>query len=142
MKKTNGVSKNFKASDRRLASGARPEAFLLSQRKDNINIVKRDTTPTTKPATTTTASSDHKKPQGKVFKLFVGNLGSDASEDVLRRAFSQYGSLVTVEVPMSKGENKGFGFVGFTDTNDFLKAFKEMNGKYVGHHPCVLKRAK
>jgi RNA recognition motif-containing protein len=142
MKKTNGVSKNFKASDRRLASGARPEAFLLSQRKGNINVVQRDSTPTTKSTTITTVLNDQNKPQGKVFKLFVGNLGSDASEDILRRAFSQYGSLATVEVPMSKGENKGFGFVGFTDTNDFLKAFKEMNGKYVGHHPCVLKKAK
>lgn len=38
-------------------------------------------------------------------------------------------------------ENKGFGFVSFASLDDYLRAFKEMNGKYVGQRPVQLKRA-
>jgi len=34
-----------------------------------------------------------------------------------------------------------FGFVAFSDPEDFLKAWKEMDGKYVGNRPVKLKRA-
>lgn len=123
---------NFKTSDRRLASGSKAESFLLGKNSvGNVNVVK---TNIAKGKTTT--------PEGKVFKLFVGNLGKDATEDVVRTSFQNFTSLCSVEVPMSNGENRGFAFVGFNNSGDYLEAFKTMNGKYVGHHPCVLKRAK
>ncbi|KAL4260491.1 RRM domain-containing protein [Pleurotus pulmonarius] len=34
-----------------------------------------------------------------------------------------------------------YGFVAFSDPEDFLKAWKEMDGKYVGNRPVKLKKA-
>ncbi|CCH42378.1 Polyadenylate-binding protein, cytoplasmic and nuclear [Wickerhamomyces ciferrii] len=155
---------NSKSSDRRLASGVRPESFLLSQQQNNLNIKSQSTTPTTGANNTTNNTKPHNKQHHKPnknfkkqsygkdhtldewdpkhFRLFVGNLGSDANDGILMQSFGVYPSLTKVKVPMDhKNENKGYGFVAFSDPNDYLKAFKELNGKYIGHNPCVLKKA-
>lgn len=77
------------------------------------------------------------------FRLFVGNLGTDANDELLYRAFMNYPSLTKVRVPIDNKSkaNKGYGFVAFSDPDDYFKAFKEMNGKYIGQHPVQLKRA-
>lgn len=77
------------------------------------------------------------------FRLFVGNLGSDATDLLLTDAFNKYPSFVKARVPRDKrtDKNKGYGFVAFAVADDYLRAFKEMNGKHVGHHPVQLKRA-
>lgn len=79
----------------------------------------------------------------KHFRLFVGNLGSDANDQLLESAFRKYPSMSKVKVPMDArlGKNKGYGFVAFASADDYLQAFKEMNGKYIGLHPVQLKRA-
>ncbi|CDK24933.1 unnamed protein product [Kuraishia capsulata CBS 1993] len=79
----------------------------------------------------------------KHFRLFVGNLGSDGSDELLYRAFSPYPSLTKAKVPVDPKtqKNKGFGFVAFSDPDDYLRAFKEMNGKFIGQRPVQLKRA-
>lgn len=125
-----GISKKkkiytSKSSDRRLAAGKRPDIYLHS------------------------ALNSHKLPlqqtedwDPKHFRLFVGNLGQDATDDMLVAAFSKYESMSKAKVPADKaGKNKGFGFVAFANAEDYLKAFKEMNGKYVGQRPVQLKRA-
>ncbi len=38
-------------------------------------------------------------------------------------------------------KSKGYGFVSFIDGNDFAKALREMNGKYIGNRPCKLKNS-
>jgi len=38
-------------------------------------------------------------------------------------------------------KTKGFGFVSFKDPNDFVKAIREMNGKYVGNRPIKLRKS-
>lgn len=77
------------------------------------------------------------------FRLFVGNLGPDANDQLLVEAFEKYPSFVKARVPRDKrtDKNKGYGFVAFSSAEDYLRAFKEMNGKYVGLHPVQLKRA-
>lgn len=35
-----------------------------------------------------------------------------------------------------------YGFIAFTDPEDFLKAWKEMDGKYVGNRPIKLSKVK
>ena len=37
--------------------------------------------------------------------------------------------------------SKGFGFVSLTDGNDFARALKEMEGKYIGNRPCQLRKS-
>ena len=39
-------------------------------------------------------------------------------------------------------KSKGFGFVSLLDCNDYIKAMREMNGKYVGNRPITLKPSK
>ncbi|KAI5969171.1 hypothetical protein CANMA_001838 [Candida margitis] len=79
----------------------------------------------------------------KHFRLFVGNLGPDANDDLLRGAFRKYSSMSNVHVPMDKQARKprGYGFVAFANADDYLQAFKDMNGKYIGQYPVQLKRA-
>ncbi|CAN3361122.1 hypothetical protein DICA3_F05578 [Diutina catenulata] len=78
----------------------------------------------------------------KHFRLWIGNLGPDASDDLLKTAFAKYKSVSRVKAVLdSSGKPKGYGFVAFTSADDYLKAFQEMNGKYIGQHPVSLKRA-
>ncbi|WFD32295.1 hypothetical protein MSPP1_003340 [Malassezia sp. CBS 17886] len=76
-------------------------------------------------------------------RLFVGDLGNDVYDELLARAFSKYPSFSKARVVRKKpdGKSKGYGFVAFADPEDFLQAWKEMDGKYIGSRPCRLKKA-
>ncbi|OLY82089.1 RNA-binding protein 42 [Smittium mucronatum] len=65
------------------------------------------------------------------YRIFVGDLGKEVTDDILQRAFSAYPSVDKIRVVREgkTGYSKGYGFVSFLDPNDFAKAFKEMNGK-------------
>jgi RNA recognition motif-containing protein len=39
------------------------------------------------------------------------------------------------------GKPRGYGFVQFASSRDFLDALKEMNGKHVGHRPVALSKS-
>lgn len=77
------------------------------------------------------------------FKLFVGNLSTDITDEKLRQAFSSYKSLSKTQVVFDKRRDvsKGYGFIAFSDSEDYLNAFREMNNKYIGAKPVQLKRA-
>ncbi|CEL63830.1 putative RNA-binding protein C22E12,02 OS=Schizosaccharomyces pombe (strain 972 / ATCC 24843) GN=SPAC22E12.02 PE=4 SV=1 [Rhizoctonia solani AG-1 IB] len=75
-------------------------------------------------------------------RLFVGDLSNDVSDDVLANAFNKYPSFQKAKVIRDRLSQKAkFGFVAFSDPEDFLKAWKDMDGKYVGNRPVKLKRA-
>ncbi|GAA5842942.1 hypothetical protein JCM3766R1_005709 [Sporobolomyces carnicolor] len=79
------------------------------------------------------------------FRLFIGDLDPAISDDAFQAAFSgpRFPSFVKSKVIRDKYTNKGrgYGFVSYTDPEDFLKAWKEMNGKYVGTRPVTIKKA-
>ncbi|KAN0097243.1 hypothetical protein V8E55_001689 [Tylopilus felleus] len=76
------------------------------------------------------------------FRLFVGDLSNDVSDDVLANAFNKYPSFQKARVIRDRLSQKAkYGFVAFSDPEDFLKAWKEMDGKYVGNRPVKLKKA-
>lgn len=110
------------------------------------------------------------------FRLFVGDLSNDVSDDVLANAFNKYTSFQKARVIRDRLSQKvrrwflcicfslthfllqaKYGFVAFSDPEDFLKAWKEMDGmsllsclnqklisfsgKCVGNRPVKLKRA-
>ncbi|GAA5998172.1 uncharacterized protein JCM10292_002372 [Rhodotorula paludigena] len=78
------------------------------------------------------------------FRLFIGDLDPAISDDAFKAAFSErYPSFVKSKVIRDKYTNKGkgFGFVSYSDPEDFLKAWKDMNGKYVGTRPVTIKKA-
>ncbi|GLB33860.1 putative RNA recognition motif containing protein [Lyophyllum shimeji] len=75
-------------------------------------------------------------------RLFVGDLSNDVSDDVLANAFNKYPSFQKARVIRDRLSQKAkYGFVAFSDPEDFLKAWKEMDGKYVGNRPVKLKKA-
>ncbi|CAG8643369.1 5332_t:CDS:2, partial [Ambispora gerdemannii] len=77
------------------------------------------------------------------FRLFCGDLGNEVTDDLLYKAFSKYPSLQKAKVVRDKrtGKSKGYGFVSFKDADEFVKAWKEMNGKYVGNRPIKLRKS-
>ncbi|KAL5118437.1 hypothetical protein ACEQ8H_003613 [Pleosporales sp. CAS-2024a] len=76
-------------------------------------------------------------------RLFIGNLAGEVTDDSLHKAFSKYPSLVKARVVRDKKstKSKSYGFVSFSNTDDYFRAFKEMNNKYIGSHPVTIKRA-
>ncbi|KAH6644156.1 hypothetical protein C7974DRAFT_15740 [Boeremia exigua] len=76
-------------------------------------------------------------------RLFIGNLAGEVTDDSLLKAFSKYPSLSKARVVRDKRstKSKSYGFVSFSDTDDYFRAAKEMNGKYIGSHPVLIKRA-
>ncbi|KAG2186056.1 hypothetical protein INT43_002494 [Umbelopsis isabellina] len=77
------------------------------------------------------------------YRLFAGDLGPEVDDDMLTRAFSKYPSFQKAKVVMDKRavKSKGYGFVSFKDADDFVKAWREMNGKYVGNRPIKLRKS-
>ncbi|USP80032.1 uncharacterized protein yc1106_07306 [Curvularia clavata] len=76
-------------------------------------------------------------------RLFIGNLAGEVTDDSLYKAFSKYPSLSKARVVRDKKstKSKSYGFVSFADTDDYFRAAKEMQGKYIGSHPVLVKRA-
>jgi RNA recognition motif-containing protein len=69
-------------------------------------------------------------------KVFVGNLSFDVTDDDLREAFSNVGSVVSSKVIADRetGRSRGFGFVEFSTDNEASAAIetwdgREMNGR-------------
>ncbi|MBN3315407.1 RBM42 protein, partial [Atractosteus spatula] len=77
------------------------------------------------------------------FRIFCGDLGNEVNDDILGRAFSRYPSFLKAKVVRDKrtGKTKGYGFVSFKDPNDYVRAMREMNGKYVGSRPIKLRKS-
>lgn len=77
------------------------------------------------------------------FRIMVGNLAGEVTDDSLAKAFAQYG-VAKARVVRDKRttKSKGFGFVAFTDGEQGFKAAREMLGKYIGSHPVTIQRAR
>ena len=68
------------------------------------------------------------------------NLGFDLREKHLKAAFSKFGSIREVNVPVnpSTNMNRGFAFVEFEKRDEATQAIAEMNGaKYKGRNLTV-----
>lgn len=61
------------------------------------------------------------------FKLFVGGIGKETSEEALKQYFSRYGLVLGAVVAKDKvtGISRGFGFVRFANDYDVAKALSD-----------------
>lgn len=77
------------------------------------------------------------------FRIFVGNLAGEVTDESLLKAFARWPSVQKARVVRDKRttKSKGFGFVSFSDGDDFFQAAREMQGKYIGSHPVLIKRS-
>lgn len=77
------------------------------------------------------------------YRIFCGDLGNEVGDEVLANAFKKYGSFAKAKVIRDKRtlKSKGFGFVSFLNQDDYIRAMREMDGKYVGNRPIKLKKS-
>jgi hypothetical protein len=77
------------------------------------------------------------------FRIMVGNLAGEVTDDSLAKAFAAYG-VTKARVIRDKRttKSKGFGFVEFEEGEQGFKAARDMVGKYIGSHPVTIQRAK
>ena len=64
-------------------------------------------------------------------KLYIGNLSFDVTEETLKEAFSEFGSIEEATIIKDKfsGKSKGFAFITFSDDEAAKKAIAAMNEK-------------
>lgn len=77
-------------------------------------------------------------------RIYVGNLSHTATEDDLRQAFSQYGSVSAVDVVKDRatGRSRGFAFVEMSDGNEAASAIKELNLREIGGRSITVNEAR
>ena len=77
------------------------------------------------------------------FRIQVGNLAGEVTDDSLAKALEKYGvSKARVIRDKTTTKSKGYGFVSFKDGELGFKAAREMVGKYIGSHPVTIQRSK
>ena len=64
-------------------------------------------------------------------KIYAGNLSYNVSDETLRAAFAQFGTVDSADVIMDRtsGGSKGFGFVEMSDATEAKAAIEGLNGK-------------
>ena len=76
-------------------------------------------------------------------RIFVGSLSFDATEEDLKQAFSQAGTVVSTFIPVDKmtGRKRGFGFVEMGSNEEAAKAIEMLNGSEIHGRPVALNEA-
>jgi RNA recognition motif-containing protein len=64
-------------------------------------------------------------------KIYAGNLSYSVSDEDLRAAFAQFGTVDSADVIMDRasGRSKGFGFVEMSELTEAKAAIDGLNGK-------------
>jgi len=77
-------------------------------------------------------------------KLYVGNLPYSSTEDSLREAFSESGSVdsVTIIIDRDTGRSKGFGFVEMGTDAEAQAAIEALDGQDLGGRRIKVNEAK
>ena len=77
-------------------------------------------------------------------KLYVGNMAFRTTEDELRDAFSQFGSVTDVFIALDRmtGRPRGFAFVTMSTPEEAAKAAEGMNGVDLGGRALTVNEAR
>ncbi len=77
-------------------------------------------------------------------KLYVGNMSFKTTEDELRDAFAEFGSVTDVYVAVDKmtGRPRGFAFVTMGTDEEAAKAAEGMNGRDLGGRALTVNEAR
>jgi cold-inducible RNA-binding protein len=77
-------------------------------------------------------------------KLYVGNLAFGASEEDLRKLFSEAGGVQSVKIVTDSysGRSRGFGFVEMASTAEAEKAISLINGKTFMERTLIVSEAR
>ena len=77
-------------------------------------------------------------------KLYVGNMSFKTTEDDLRNAFGQFGSVTDVYIANDRetGRPRGFAFVTFATAEESKVAIEKMNGVDLDGRQLTVNEAK
>ncbi len=77
-------------------------------------------------------------------KLYVGNLPFSASEEDLKKFFSEAGGVQSVKIVIDaySGRPRGFGFVEMASEEDAQKAISLLNGKTMMERALIVSEAR
>jgi len=70
--------------------------------------------------------------------LHVKNLDDTIDDELLRKEFSQFGSITSAKIMFESGRSKGFGFVCFNSPEEATRAVTEMNGRILVSKPLYV----
>ncbi|MEM6735460.1 MAG: RNA-binding protein [Bacteroidota bacterium] len=75
--------------------------------------------------------------------IFVAKLNYATSEDALRQAFEEFGTVDSAKVIIDRETNrsKGFGFVEMPDDNEAREAISSLNDSELDGRTIVVKKA-
>ncbi|KAK6126290.1 hypothetical protein DH2020_039935 [Rehmannia glutinosa] len=80
--------------------------------------------------------------EAKYTNLYVKNLDTGFSEEVLKEKFSQYGKIVSLVISKDEnGASRGFGFVNFENPDDAKCAVEALHGSQLGSKVLYVARA-
>ncbi len=76
--------------------------------------------------------------------IYVGNLSFEASEDDLRKAFEEFGTVANVTILKDKfsGKSRGFGFVEMPSDDEAKAAIGGLNGRDIKGRPLKVNEAR
>ena len=76
--------------------------------------------------------------------LFVGNLSFSLTDDDLKKAFEEFGTVASARIISDRESNrsKGFGFVEFEDDAAADTAVAQMDGKELDGRPIRVNEAR
>lgn len=77
-------------------------------------------------------------------KLFVGGISYSTTEDVIRDAFAQAGTVESCSIILDRmtGRSKGFGFVEMASDEEAQKAVEMWNGKELDGRTLTVNEAR
>ncbi|KAF7718662.1 Uncharacterized protein PECH_008817 [Penicillium ucsense] len=92
---------------------------------------------------TSSARHDHNKEPTEISEkkvLFVGNVGFQVTERMIREVFSSKGFVVTVRLPRDSdtGNHAGFGFIEFPSIHPAMAAMDALQGVHIDGHAINL----
>ncbi len=78
------------------------------------------------------------------YKIFIGNLSWNATEDALKELFEQFGEVVSVRIVTDPytGRSKGFGFIEMTDEALCNQAIEKLDNYNFVNRPLRVSRAR
>jgi CUG-BP- and ETR3-like factor len=71
----------------------------------------------------------------KAWKLFVGQISFDLSEDELYPFFSTWGTILELALPRTDGRSRGYAFLTYSSQSEAVAAIEAANGAVVPGDP-------
>jgi len=67
-------------------------------------------------------------------KLYLGNLPFNTTDDEIREAFANYGTVEDIHIPLDRETNRprGFAFITLSDDDQGRRAIEELDGQDFG----------